>query len=269
MSHYTVAVITKTNPYETNELRELLAPFDENIEVAPYISRTHEQIIEDAKKYKDKWVEKIENEEDNEKLVEYLLSPNYTWMREYLNAFSDEELFKIEIKEIKENINKDGDEYSTYNPDSKWDWYEVGGRWSGLLISKVDGKEYNSLQIKDWDYDVFNTDELHYYCRFWDVVVDGAEPTKEEKEEHVFGLYNREYYLKKYGSKSNFIKCMCTFSTYALLTPDGEWFAPGKMGWFGCSHAEPEDEFKWERDYIDLIKTFDPEYYVTIVDCHI
>lgn len=24
--------------------------------------------------------------------------------------------------------------YSTYNPDSKWDWYVLGGRWSGKLI---------------------------------------------------------------------------------------------------------------------------------------
>ena len=27
-------------------------------------------------------------------------------------------------------------EYSTYNPDSKWDWYEVGGRWAGTLELK-------------------------------------------------------------------------------------------------------------------------------------
>ena len=24
---------------------------------------------------------------------------------------------------------------SNYNPDSKWDWYQVGGRWSGILDS--------------------------------------------------------------------------------------------------------------------------------------
>ena len=26
--------------------------------------------------------------------------------------------------------------YSTYNPDSKWDWYEIGGRWSGFFKKK-------------------------------------------------------------------------------------------------------------------------------------
>lgn len=27
-------------------------------------------------------------------------------------------------------------EYSTYNPDSKWDWYQLGGRWSGSFRLK-------------------------------------------------------------------------------------------------------------------------------------
>jgi hypothetical protein len=27
-------------------------------------------------------------------------------------------------------------EWSTYNSDSKWDWYTVGGRWAGLLKLK-------------------------------------------------------------------------------------------------------------------------------------
>lgn len=31
-------------------------------------------------------------------------------------------------------------EYTTYNPDSKWDWYLLGGRWSGSLRLKT-GKE--------------------------------------------------------------------------------------------------------------------------------
>lgn len=30
-------------------------------------------------------------------------------------------------------------EYSTYNPDSKWDWYQLGGRWSGSFIKLKKG----------------------------------------------------------------------------------------------------------------------------------
>ena len=43
--HYTVAVITDDGSEAT--IDELLAPFDENIEVEPYIYKTKEQIIKE------------------------------------------------------------------------------------------------------------------------------------------------------------------------------------------------------------------------------
>lgn len=46
MSHYTVAVISRTGTEE--EVAELLSPFDENIEVEPYIHRTKEQITKEG-----------------------------------------------------------------------------------------------------------------------------------------------------------------------------------------------------------------------------
>ena len=43
--HYTVAVVTNEN--DRDEIDLLLAPYDENIEVEPYIYKTKEQIIKD------------------------------------------------------------------------------------------------------------------------------------------------------------------------------------------------------------------------------
>lgn len=31
-------------------------------------------------------------------------------------------------------------EYSRYNPDSKWDWYQLGGRWTGYFLLKAGAK---------------------------------------------------------------------------------------------------------------------------------
>lgn len=36
-----------------------------------------------------------------------------------------------------EGVDEDGDTYF-YNPDAMWDWYEVGGRWTGLI--EADGR---------------------------------------------------------------------------------------------------------------------------------
>ena len=42
--HYTVAVVTKNGTEE--EVNELLAPFDENITVEPYVAETKQEIID-------------------------------------------------------------------------------------------------------------------------------------------------------------------------------------------------------------------------------
>lgn len=34
-------------------------------------------------------------------------------------------------------------EYSTYNWDAQWDWYEIGGRWAGKIIVNDDVEYYN------------------------------------------------------------------------------------------------------------------------------
>jgi len=59
------------------------------------------------------------------------------------------------------------------------------------------------------------------------------------------------------------------FSTYAVLTPDGEWHEPGQMGWWGMSHASQEDEKLWDEAYENFLKEADPNWTITIVDCHI
>jgi hypothetical protein len=41
---------------------------------------------------------------------------------------------------------------STYNPDSKWDWYVVGGRWSGEIVLKA-GSGVDTALAGDVDWD--------------------------------------------------------------------------------------------------------------------
>ena len=264
MSHYTVAVITRTGTEE--EIEELLAPFDENIEVEKYISRTYEQIVEAGKERKEKWIRQIQTGDiSKEQLIEYLTHPSYQWRRVLLAAETDEDFYKAEAYE--EEVGPDGNEWTTYNPNSKWDWYTIGGRWSNSLRD-YNGDYYNTLKIAYWDYNYMSPTAIERYSRIWDVIVEGAKRTEEEEKEW-WGLYNSDYYREKYGNKSEYIKTMLTFSTYAVLTADGEWLAPGKMGMFGLSLAEPEDECEWEKNFTKLIDTFDKNMYITIVDCHI
>lgn len=82
--------------------------------------------------------------------------------------------------------------------------------------------------------------------------------------------YPEEYLKKKYPSEEEYKKSFTQFSTYAVLTPDGKWYEPGKMGWWGISNATPEQETEFEKNYEEkFIKTANPEWELTIVDCHI
>ena len=52
-----------------------------------------------------------------------------------------EDLYKAKGEEWNDNAWRKGEDgewysWSSYNPDSKWDWYEVGGRWAGSLQLK-------------------------------------------------------------------------------------------------------------------------------------
>jgi len=57
------------------------------------------------------------------------------------------------------------------------------------------------------------------------------------------------------------------FTTFAVILPDGKWYEKGEMGWWACvSNEEAEWEEKYKERFLD---NADPEWTLTIVDCHI
>ncbi|WCF05941.1 hypothetical protein NDS46_16320 [Paenibacillus thiaminolyticus] len=84
------------------------------------------------------------------------------------------------------------------------------------------------------------------------------------------GFFKPEYYLKRYGDKESFIKERLSFSTYAVITPDGVWHAKGDMGWFGMGSESLEEAKEFSVSYYDtFIRDANPEHYLAVVDCHI
>lgn len=105
----------------------------------------------------------------------------------------------------------------------------------------------------------------------WDLMKKLQKDNITPYEEYIKKSYYSEEYLKtKYPTEEDYIKSYTKFSTYAVLTPDGEWHEPGKMGWWGISNATSEQEVEFEKSYEEkFIKTANPEWNLTIVDCHI
>lgn len=147
-----------------------------------------------------------------------------------------------------------------FNPNAEWDWFQIGGRWNNSIKTKS-GVFCNSCKIGEID---FTPDErkMEINRRFWEIIVN-KEPLKEDEKE-PFCFYTKEYLKNFYGDKETYALCNSTFSTYSILTPDGEWLS--------LSSATENEEREWYKFYQSIIKKFaeeNPDYVVTLVDCHI
>lgn len=278
MSHFTVAVMIK----DKNKLEEVLAPYDENLEVAPYIYKTKEELIESSKKMKQMY---LERQGKGEILEEFQLK--------YTNATTDEELYEAYIDEDC-IYDEQGNELTTYNENAKWDWYEIGGRWRNLLLTKADNEDViqemsltdlfhknpnlfkeapegfkwvDGARIKDICFDKMFNDEYEKAIRWWELVVE--EQPLREGEEKPFNLYKKEYLIERYGTKEHYAEIQSTFHTYAFADETG-WYEKGSMGWFGCDNATKDSEEVYLEKFQEYIKAEEnQDKYLIIVDCHI
>ena len=231
MSHFLLAVLHEEN----QDIDELLAPYDEELESDLMLEYTRAEAIKAAR-------EDYEGNEDK----------------------TDEECIKFLGKMSRYVTDADGNVYVKFNQDAKWDWYEIGGRWKNYL--RVNGERADSARLRDID---FSPDKEMYKeaLRFWDVVVGHMPARPEEKH---FSIYNEQYYRDTYGDRENFARMRSLFTTHAVITPDGEWHERGEVGYFGYSSETPEEGLEWDKNYVErFIKDADKDLILTIVDCHI
>jgi len=169
MSHFPIAVLHRKN----QSIDLMLAPYDEYLEVEPYVFLTHEEAIEKAKKYKK------EIEEDQYETLGHI-------KQMFFNANTDEELFQAYLKYCDRNlVDEDGNVLSTYNPDSKYDYYTEGGR---SLFTK-DGEEPMEIDCRPSDAIAvaIRVDAPIYVSA--NVLATGAvstDPSKDEEEAQEF-----------------------------------------------------------------------------------
>jgi hypothetical protein len=262
-----------------------MEPFCENKEVPRYIKSTADQLQKEFNEYKNKIRTEAQINPGDDQSLKEIVNQAKSVLKAVNNFGNDtwttKDFFKWYNDYEDSDFDEEGNVYSTYNPQSKWDWYEVGGRWKNSLILK-NGKRADKAKIKDVYFhghserpieykDVVDAirDNPHPILRYietataelgteWDQAIDGKD------------FYKPEYYLRKYKTKENYIEQSLIFSTYAIITADGKWHAPGEMGWFGCSNETVEESNMFVDQYYEtFIKNANPEHYIIIVDCHI
>ena len=161
------------------------------------------------------------------------------------------------------------------NPNSKWDWYQIGGRWSGFFKIKDNPKYPDDIIIGAPG--VFGNKPITGYAdsiRLCDIDFEGMKKDKIERAEKNWEAAQNEtdksslhwkYGIEKDEAKEEFIENSAKFTTYALIK-DSEWYAKGEMGWWAVSSNEDEN---WAEEFDKMIKSLPEDTLLTMVDCHI
>lgn len=186
------------------------------------------------------------------------------------------------------------------NPDARWDWWTVGGRWRGLLDGADErsgewfrehassARVYAEKKFREW------LGEYRQLCsgRDWPIFQgprDDAlrlgllrcmnEDEVGDREGLVLVPWEKELVpgVKRYDVMRPLDLCDETveqywpyfypYRTYARLDRGG-WRALGEMGWFGMSNdGTPEDVLAYCREFVDWVQGA-PDARFTVVDCH-
>jgi hypothetical protein len=125
------------------------------------------------------------------------------------------------------------------NPNSKWDWWLVGGRWTGMLQLKSLAAREHAGDGKPGLMTEVNTNVLHAdYARVGDVDWEGMEEDKTEA------------------------------ATYAFIDRVGKWNQRGEMGWWACDDPSKGTP-SYDKVFWSFIDSLPDEQRIYIVDCHI
>ena len=238
MSHFVTAVFSRTR----DEVESLLAPYNECDEAY------------------------YEFEEVN-------LSELESCYHRYLQQNPDSMLtFEQYVEDLGYTMHDGVAGYMT-NPNARWDWWQIGGRWAGELNLKPDFADYcehdtgemNSNQAKAVAVDFSGSPAQHAEAeKFWDNYVEGKNPEAE------WDYWSPEYYKERYGTKENYASHCARFSVHAFVTPDGDWYEQGQMGWFAVDDATPASIREFDDNLKLMIeRAIAEDLWITVVDCHI
>ncbi len=289
MSHFSLHVLVPklkpaTQARVEAQVAALLAPFSEELNVAPYlkpcycvgrearmaaVAAANQEVgtfdlqrERFARQYPElARVDRFARDADRDSIEK----ADELWKKEFVEPREAAEKRALEAHPQKAATDPDceecegkGTNETQYNPKSKWDWYSIGGRWNGGLrgVDPVDNP-------KNW--------KVCFLCdgtgkRPDMTVKDGCNgcqgtgkelkwPSDQEDAGNVLPLGE---FLPRLAKDT---------VPFALLTPEGEWIERGEMGWWACVSNEKNRD-SWLEEVRTVYAKY-PDSVLVLVDCHI
>ena len=165
---------------------------------------------------------------------------------------------------------------STYNPASKWDWYEIGGRWEGELVEGYDAsndiRNYekcnycNGTGLRDDEIgNERRAEDPDWGCNGCHLSYAEGKAAKLSNGKPALGM-KRKFENAPTGTNVALVKDIPKdFTAHAFVTPHFEWKQAGRMGWWA---AVTEENDSYEQEWKAARKLYGDNVAV-LIDCHI
>ncbi len=304
MSHFAVLVIG-------DNVEEQMAPFQENnMGDCPqeYLEFHNEDTPENRKEWEEDTVERWRQPDgrllpsyDDEFRVKGTIGTTFTSDPKHRSHIPTGEKVDVPLKEIYPEFASFMETYHGYkpcgdngefgyweNPNAKWDYWRIGGRWAGRFLPKEgatsahketaswewtfgDEKEdphegglVDQIRMGDWNIEGQIERNLQKAIKDWDEFQAKIADIEEDKR----GI---EYFMSgmdKDETREDFLTRRAAPITCFAVLKDGEWYEKGSMGWWACVSNE-KDKGVWEAEVKKLVMGLPDDSLLTIVDCHI
>lgn len=171
--------------------------------------------------------------------------------------------FETWLKKAGYCIDENGQTGYMCNPNAKWDWYTLDAREYLYKLKPGETEDARGFHRKNqYIYEDPLCDEEERRAFWQNYVIDGIEQDPPQ-------LWKPEYYIRRYGTFDQYLRRCKSMAPFAFVTPDGQWHAPGTVGWFAVddTNADSNQAYLDEWDAYITDETTNP--YVSFVDCHI
>ena len=198
------------------------------------------------------------------------------------------------------------DSYGFYrNPDTRWDWFQIGGRWPDRFLVKADCPVVHTGEVSLLMQDYQGREAPEGYCWVagarkkdiaWDVMREQRARAETEYFHKLESWYqngqipdDRRWFLsitdegirswnalayakgetlEEHLHREGLSQSYCyPISTFACMGDEG-WLESGEMGWFGISDNN-KDDLSWNQMVEQFVAALPEDTMLLSVDCHI
>jgi hypothetical protein len=292
MSHFKLLVISA----EPEEVAALLQPFHEF-----ECTGVNDQYVQEIDCTEEKRKEYESNKSEGQSFLDYLAEEGFAMVEPgYTPELEGDGKYAYVLLDASGEVEKAIDRT---NPNAKWDYWTVGGRYSGGLLGQ------SQLRRADLNLDAARAAAVAERKARIDAVITASRLPAEtvyrvlplrtglnaewqalpepkprgqayfewasakggdyaicaqlEGRVPAFGMPD----LGQAASVEEWIAAAPPVLTYAMLK-DGKWEARGKMGWFDVSDDKISQE-AWDAYVLETVTALPPDALLTVIDCHI